>query len=68
LPVLAITLQAASTLQSDSVEVNQAAQRLLDAGAAGLSMALIDGSGMTWCDSRGFADIAAQSPMSTDTM
>jgi CubicO group peptidase (beta-lactamase class C family) len=68
LPVLAITLQAASTLHSDSGEVDQAAQRLLNAGAAGLSMALIDGSGMTWSGSRGYADIAAQIPMSTDTV
>ena len=68
LPVLAVTLLAISTLHSDSGEVDQAAQRLLDAGAAGLSMALIDSSGMTWSDSRGYADIAAQIPMSTDTV
>ncbi len=68
LPVLVITLQATSTVHSDPGEVDQAAQHLLDAGAAGLSMALIDGSGMTWSDSRGYADIAAQIPMSTDTV
>jgi len=65
---LAMGLYAPSTLQAGADEIDKAAQKLLDAGAAGVSMALIDGSGMTWSEARGYADIAAQVPMSIDTV
>jgi CubicO group peptidase (beta-lactamase class C family) len=57
-----------STLYAGMEEIDQAAQQLLDAGAAGVSMALIDAGGMTWSDARGYADIESRRPMSIDTV
>ena len=65
---LAVALHAPSTLQAGANEIDKAAQQLLDAGAAGFAMALIDDSGMSWSDARGYADIAGQRPMSIDTV
>jgi CubicO group peptidase (beta-lactamase class C family) len=41
---------------------------LLATGAAGLSMALIDKSGVRWSGARGYADLAHQKPMTADTV
>lgn len=68
LPTLAIALPLAFPVHSDSGDIERAAGQLLDAGAAGLSMALIEGNGMTWSASRGYADIATGRPMSIDTI
>jgi len=41
---------------------------LLEAGAVGISMALIDKEGIYWSESHGFADIEARRPMSIDSI
>jgi CubicO group peptidase (beta-lactamase class C family) len=56
------------SLQAKNSDVETAAQALLAAGAAGFSMALIDENGINWSESRGYADLARQRPMSIDTL
>jgi len=66
--LLAVALLNMSTLQASTKEIDQAAQQLLDAGAAGISMALIDSEGITWSSTRGYADIESRRSMSVDTV
>jgi len=61
------TLQSLS-LQAQAVDVKTEARQLLEAGAAGFSMALIDKRGIYWSESHGFADIEAKRPMSIDSI
>jgi CubicO group peptidase (beta-lactamase class C family) len=64
--LLAVSLWIATGLNAG--EIDDAAQGLLDAGAAGLSMAMVDSTGITWSQSRGFADVEQSKPMSIDTV
>ncbi len=66
--LLAVALFSTSTLHASMEEIDQAAQQLLDAGAVGISMALINAGGMTWSDARGYADIESRRSMSIDTV
>ena len=66
--LLAVALLSASMLHASTEDIDRASQQLLDAGAAGISMALIDAGGMTWSDARGYADIESRHPMSIDTV
>ena len=66
------TLLAVSALQclplpAQAVDVETEARQLLEAGAVGFSMALIDKGGIYWSESHGFADIEAKRPMSIDS-
>ena len=54
------------SLQAQVVNVETEARQLLEAGAVGFSMALIDKGGPYWTESHGFADIEAKRPMSID--
>jgi len=56
------------SLVAQAADVEREAQQLLEAGAVGFSMALIDGSGMYWSDAHGFADIETKQPMSVDSI
>jgi CubicO group peptidase (beta-lactamase class C family) len=51
-----------------AAELDAEAQQLLEAGAAGFSMALVDKNGIYWSESYGFADIDAKRPMSIDAI
>jgi CubicO group peptidase (beta-lactamase class C family) len=66
--LLAVSLLNPSFLQANSSDVDLATQKLLAAGAAGFSMALINENGVYWSDAHGFADLARQRPMSIDTV
>jgi len=61
------TLQCLS-LHVHAADVEKSAMQLLEAGAAGFSMALIDKDGIYWSESHGFADVEAERPMSVDTI
>jgi CubicO group peptidase (beta-lactamase class C family) len=65
---LAVTLCAPFTLQAGMNQIDEAAEQLLDSGAAGIAMAMIEGNGMTWSGARGFADLERKKPMSIDTV
>ena len=65
---LAVTLFTSFTLQAGVNQVDEAAQQLLDAGAAGISMAMINSNGMTWSGARGFADLERKQLISIDTV
>jgi len=56
------------SLQAQVVRVETEARQLLEAGAVGISMALIDKEGIYWSESHGFADIEARRPMSIDSI
>jgi len=51
-----------------SFEVEEDARQLLEAGAAGFSLALIDKAGIYRSGSYGFANVEAKRPMSIDTI
>lgn len=65
--VIAAFLAVPSLRASDSA-VESAADKLISAGAAGFAMAIIDRDGARWSEVRGFADVAEQKPMTTDTI
>ncbi len=65
--VIAALLAVPPLRASDSV-VESAADKLLSAGAAGFSMAVINGDGVRWSEARGFANVAEQRPMTTETV
>ena len=65
---LAVSLFGCLSLHAKSPGVEKAAEQLLTAGAAGLSMALIDRNGIYWSQARGYADLTQQHPMSIDTL
>ena len=52
----------------DTAKIDSASTQLLAAGAVGFSMALMDGDGITWSASHGFADLETKRPMSVDTI
>ena len=63
--ITALLCFSAGALAADLEEL---AQNLLDAGAAGFAMALIDKDGIYWSSAHGHADIDADRPMTTDTV
>lgn len=66
--LFAVSVLQCLSLQAHAVDVEVEARQLLEAGAVGFSMALIDGGGIYWSESRGFADIEAKRRMSIDTI
>lgn len=55
-------------LDAGSPELETAGDNLLAAGAAGFSMAIIDGDGVQWSAARGHANLSRQQPMTVDTV
>jgi len=66
--LIAIIVLQCLSLQAHAVDVEKETRQLLQAGAAGFSMALIDKDGIYWSESHGFADVEAKRPMSVDTI
>lgn len=66
--VVIAALLLVPSLRASESELESAANKLLSAGAAGFAMAVIDRDGARWSEARGFADLAEQKPMTTDTI
>ena len=66
--LLAVSALQCLSLQAQAVDVETEARQLLEAGAVGFSMALIDKGGIYWSGSHGFADIETERPMSIDSI
>ena len=66
--LIAIIVLQCLPLSAHAVDVEKETLQLLQAGAAGFSMALIDKDGIYWSESHGFADVEANRPMSVDTI
>lgn len=63
-----LPLSAISGARADTAGVDQAAQNLLDAGAAGLAMALINQEGIYWSVEKGLSDLQLKTPMTTASL
>jgi CubicO group peptidase (beta-lactamase class C family) len=66
--VVILAVLVIPSLRASDSAVESAADKLLSAGAAGFSMAIIDKDGVRWSEARGFADVAEQKPMTTVTV